>query len=248
MQIAALYDIHANLPALEAVLAEPDVAGADLVVVGGDALAGPMPSETLALLTALGDRAAWVHGNTERELARARGADARTGELWDRRAAWAAGRLTPPELADADAWPATVTVDVDGLGPVRFCHGSPRSDEEIVTAASPPERVAPMVAGVAEETIVCGHTHVQFDRVVAGKRLVNAGSVGMPYEGSPGARWCLLGPGVELRRTAYDAEATAVRIRATGFPEAEAFAADLLEPASAEEATREFEAQAAVRK
>ena len=105
-----------------------------------------------------------------------------------------------------------------------------------------------MLAGVGAATIVCGHTHVQFDRMVAGRRLVNAGSVGMPYEGSPGARFALLGPGVELRTTPYDVEAAAVRIRATEFPEAEAFADDLLEPASAEEATREFEAQAAGRK
>jgi predicted phosphodiesterase len=248
MRVAALYDIHANLPALEAVLAEPDVMAADLVVVGGDVLAGPMPIETLALLTVLGDRAAWVHGNTEREVVRARGRNHRTGELWDRRAAWVAGQLTKADIAAAERWPATVTVDVDGLGPVLFCHGSPRSDEEIITAISPPARVADMVAGVGEQTIVCGHTHVQFDRVVAGKRLVNAGSVGMPYEGSPGARFGLLGPGVDLRRAAYDTEAAAVRIRATEFPEAEAFAADLLEPASAEEATREFEAQAAEKK
>jgi predicted phosphodiesterase len=248
MRVAALYDIHANPPALQAVLAEPDVAAADVVVVGGDALAGPMPAESLALLMALGDGAEWVHGNTERELAQARGADPRAGELWDRRAAWAAGRLTAAHLAAADAWPATVTVDVDELGPVLFCHGSPRSDEEIVTAVSPVERIVAMVAGIGEETIVCGHTHVQFDRVVAGKRLINAGSVGMPYEGSPGARWCLLGPGVELRRTAYDTGAAAARIGATEFPEAKAFAADLLEPPSAEETTREFEAQAAARK
>jgi predicted phosphodiesterase len=248
MRVAALYDIHANLPALEAVLAEPHVVAADLVVVGGDALAGPMPAETLELLTALGDRAAWVHGNTEREVARARGADPRAGGLWDRRAAWVASRLKAAEVAAADAWPATVTIAVDGLGPVRFCHGSPRSDEEIITAISPDARVAAMVAGVVEATIVCGHTHVQFDRMVAARRLVNAGSVGMPYEGSRGARFALLGPGVELRTTPYDVEAAAARIRATEFPEAEAFADDLLEPPSAEEATREFEAQAVGKK
>jgi predicted phosphodiesterase len=245
MRVAALYDIHANLPALEAVMAEPDVAAADLVLVGGDALAGPMPTQTLALLAALGDRVAWVHGNTEREVARSRGADPATGGLWDRRAAWVAGRLTAAAVAAADAWPATVALAVDGLGPVRFCHGSPRSDEEILTAISPPERVVPMLEGVGERTIVCGHTHVQFDRIVSGRRIVNAGSVGMPYEGSHGARWCLLGPDIELRRTGYDAEAAAARIRATGFPEAEEFAGLLLQPVTAEEATREFEAQAA---
>jgi predicted phosphodiesterase len=248
MRVAALYDIHANLPALEAVLAEPGVAAADLVLVGGDVLAGPMPSETLALLSALGDRVAWVHGNTEREVARSLGADPATGELWDRRATWVAGRMPADAVRAADAWPATVTVTVAGLGPVLFCHGSPRSDEDIVTARSPLARVAPMLAGVAESTIVCGHTHVQFDRAVAGRRVINAGSVGMPYEGSAGARFCLLGPGVEMRCTAYDVESAAARIRATGFPEAEAFARDLREPATAEEATREFEARAAAGK
>lgn len=248
MRVAALYDIHANLPALEAVLSEPGVAAADLVLVGGDALAGPMPSETLALLAALGDRVAWVHGNTEREVAQSRGTDPTTGELWDRRAAWVAGRLTAAAVRAADAWPATVAVSVAGLGPVLFCHGSPRSDEDIITACSPAARVAPMLAGVGERTIVCGHTHVQFDRTVAGRRVINAGSVGMPYEDSAGARFCLLGPGVELRCAAYDVGSAATRIRATGFPEAEAFGRDLLQPPTAEEATTEFEARAAAGK
>jgi predicted phosphodiesterase len=248
MRVAALYDIHGNLPALEAVLAEPDVAAADLVVVGGDALAGPMPAETLRLLVALGDRAAWVRGNTEREVIEQRDADPADGELWDRRATWVAGRLTAEDLASAESWPLAVTVAVDGLGPVRFCDATPRNDFEIFTAISPPDRVAPMLAGVSEATVVCGHTHVQFDRMVAGRRIVNAGSVGMPYEGSPGARWCLLGPDVALRMTAYDAEAAAVRIRATELPDAGEFAADLLHPATAAEATREFEALAGGRK
>jgi predicted phosphodiesterase len=248
MRVAALYDIHGNLPALEAVLAEPDVAAADLMVVGGDALAGPMPAETLALLVALGDRAVWVRGNTEREVIELRDADPADGELWDRRATWVAGRLTAEELAFAGSWPQAVTVEIDGLGPVRFCHATPRSDSEIFTAISPPDRVAPMLAGVSEATVVCGHTHVQFDRMVAGRRIVNAGSVGMPYEGSAGARWCVLGPDVALRMTAYDAEAAAVRIRATELPEAGEFAADLLHPATAAEATREFEALAGGRK
>ena len=131
---------------------------------------------------------------------------------------------------------------------MRFCHATPRNDFEIFTAISPPDRVAPMLAGVSEATVVCGHTHVQFDRMVAGRRIVNAGSVGMPYEGSPGARWCLLGPDVALRMTAYDAAAAAVRIRATELPEAGEFADDLLHPATAAEATREFEALAGGRK
>jgi diadenosine tetraphosphatase ApaH/serine/threonine PP2A family protein phosphatase len=207
-----------------------------------------MPAETLGLLVALGDRAVWVRGNTEREVIELRDADPADGELWDRRAAWVAGRLTAEQLAFAGSWPQTATVAVEGLGPVRFCHATPRSDSEVFTAISPPDRVAPMLAGVSEATVVCGHTHVQFDRMLAGRRIVNAGSVGMPYEGSPGARWCLLGPDAALRMTAYDAEAAAARIRATELPEAGEFAADLLHPATAAEATSEFEALAGGRK
>jgi hypothetical protein len=136
-------------------------------------------------------------------------------------------------------------VYVDGLGPVLFCHGSPRSDDEILTAVSPEERVVAALGGVDEAIVVCGHTHAQFDRRVSGKRLVNAGSVGMPYEAKPGAYWALLGPEVELRRTAYDLAATAEAIRATGFPEADALAAEnVLAVPSAAEATERFEAMA----
>ena len=244
MRIAALYDIHGNLPALEAVLAEPDVAAADLVVVGGDAIAGPMPELTLRMLTALGERIAWVAGNNEREMFERRGADPGSGGLWEQRAGWVGGRLTPSELASVAAWPGTVVLDVDGLGQVLFCHATPRSDSEIFTAITPTAVVEPMFAGVAEATVVCGHTHVQFDRVVAGRRLVNAGSVGMPYEDLPGARWCLLGPGVELHTTAYDIAAAAERIRATELPEPGEFAEVVTQPPTAEEATREFEALA----
>ena len=240
MRVAALYDIHGNLAALAAALAEPDVAAADVVVVGGDALAGPMPAETLELLEGLGDRVRWVRGNTEREVLERRDADPAEGGVWDRRDTWVAAQLTSDQLARVAAWPATVAVDVDGLGPTRFCHATPRDDSEIFTAITPDEAVEPMLAA-AEVTVVCGHTHVQFDRRIGERRVVNAGSVGMPYEDEPGARWCLLGRGVELRTTAYDMEAAAARIRASGFPEADEHAAELLRPAGAAEATSAFE-------
>jgi predicted phosphodiesterase len=244
MRVAALYDIHGNLPALEAVLAEPDVAGADVVVVGGDAIAGPMPELTLRTLAALGERVAWVAGNNEREMFERRESDPGSGGLWDRRASWVGGRLTPAELASVADWPGTIVVDVDGLGPVLFCHATSRSDSEIFTAITPPAVVEPMLAGIAEATVVCGHTHVQFDRRIGGRRVVNAGSVGMPYEELPGARWCLLGPDVDLRTTPYDVVAAAERIRATELPEAAEFAEVITQPPTAQEATREFEALA----
>lgn len=242
VKVAALYDIHGNAPALEAVLAEPDVAAADVVVVGGDALAGPMPAETLELLEGLGERVRWLRGNAEREVLERRDADPGEGDIWERRDTWVAAQLTADQLARVAHWPATVEVDVDGLGPTRFCHATPRDDSEIFTAVTPAGDVEPMLVA-AEPTVVCGHTHVQFDRPVGERRVVNAGSVGMPYEDEPGARWCLLGPGVELRRTAYDVDAAAARVRASGFPDADEHAEVLLGPPGAEEATSVFEGQ-----
>ena len=107
-----------------------------------------------------------------------------------------------------------VVVDVEGLGPVRFTHGSPRSDEECVTPETPAERVREFMAGVPERVLVTAHVHIQFDREVEGVRSINAGSVGLPYEGEPGAYWALLGPGVQLRRTEYDVERAVAAWRA----------------------------------
>ena len=238
MRVAALYDVHGNLPALEAVLAE---VGAARGGRGGRRRGHrnrPDAARTLERLLALGERALFLRGNGDREIA---GEPAGSG-LWVERTRWSAQQLDRGALAWLSALPDTQTVDVDGLGQVLFCHGSPRSDEEILTRISSEERVAAACAGVEEAVVVCGHTHVQFNREVAGTRLVNAGSVGMPYEAEPGAYWALLGPDVELRRTAYDLEAAAAAIRATGFPGAdELAAANVLTVPSAEEATEQFE-------
>jgi predicted phosphodiesterase len=240
MRVAALYDVHGNLPALEAALADAERVGADLILVGGDVAIGPMPREALDRLLALGDRAVYVRGNGDREIAEPPSA----GELdlWQERTRWSAEQLDGGRLAFLAGLPDTVSLEIDGLGPTLFCHGSPRSDEEILTAISSEARVAAAVADVDEGVVVCGHTHVQFDRPAAGKRLVNAGSVGMPYEERPGAYWALLGPEVELRRTEYDLDAAAAAIRATGFPDADGLAREnvLAVPGPAE-ATEHFE-------
>jgi predicted phosphodiesterase len=243
MRVAALYDIHGNLPALTAVLAEVEEAEPDVVVVGGDIALGPMPRDTLELLLTLGERALFVRGNCDRLM----NEEISEGGLNADRTRWSADQLERGQRAWLAALPDTQTVDVDGLGPTLFCHGSPRSDEEILTAISPDLRVAEAVKGVAEETVMCGHTHVQFDRMVADKRLMNAGSVGMPYESLPGAYWALLGPGVDLRRTDYDREAAAEAIGATTFPDAREFAAaNVLTVPSGQEATETFERMAIV--
>jgi predicted phosphodiesterase len=240
MRVAALYDVHGNLPALEAALAAVEQADADLIVVGGDVAIGPMPREALDRLLALGDRAVYVRGNGDREIAE----PPAPGELdlWQARTRWSAEQLDGGRLAFLAGLPDTASLEIDGLGPTLFSHGSPRSDDEILTAISSEARVAAAVAGVAEDVVVCGHTHVQFDRAAAGKRLVNAGSVGMPYEERPGAYWALLGPELELRRTEYDLDAAAAAIRATGFPDVDGLVRDnvLTVPAPAE-ATEHFE-------
>ena len=245
MRVAALYDIHGNLHALEAALADVEDARPDVVLVGGDVVLGPFPRETLELLDGLGERALFIRGNTDRILVQPL-AEPTGPSPWPERQAWVRAQLTDEQLARFSDLSDTTVIDVDGLGDVLFCHGSPRSDEEIVTWATPPERLSEILSGVQQRLVVCGHTHVQFDRVVGGVRVVNAGSIGMPYENEPGAYWALLGPDVELRRTAYDLERAASAIRATAFPDADEFAKEhVLHPASAEEATEHFERMAA---
>ena len=200
--VAVFADIHANLPALEAVLTQAQASGAEAFVLLGDIALGPMPAPTLDLLDSLGERAIWVHGNCEREVVAAFDATeppAPNGAAEDTMAAAAAtaALLSRGHRDRLAGLPLTVTLDIDGLGPTLFCHASPRRDDEMVLVDSPPERWAAVLADVAAATVVCGHTHMQFDRLAAGHRVINAGSVGMPY-GPPGACWALLGPDVTL--------------------------------------------------
>ena len=189
MKVAALYDIHGNLPALEAVLAEID---ADVILVGGDTVAGPWPSETLERLRSLDADVRFIRGNADREVY-----EERQGLAPPEVMEFVRGHLSPEQLEFLRSLPLTVSI-----GPVLFCHATPRNDEEIFTAISPEERWREALAGVDADVVVCGHTHVQFDRRIGDMRLVNAGSVGMPYEHEPGAYWALLdGSDVELRRT-----------------------------------------------
>jgi predicted phosphodiesterase len=219
MKVAVLADVHANLPALEAVLADVESYEADRIVLLGDLAGGPMPAETIDLLASLGQRAVWVHGNGERELVDAfdgKPAAGRTGKD-----ALACAGLIEQRHRDLMAdLPLTVTLDVDGLGPTLFCHATPRRDDEFVLVDSPQERWTAVLDGVAERLVVCGHTHMPFDRLAAGRRAVNPGSVGMAY-GPPAAYWALLGDGaVQLRRTMYNAEEAAIRINASRHPDA----------------------------
>jgi predicted phosphodiesterase len=223
MRVAALYDVHGNLPALEAVLAEVEREGVDAIVCGGDTCAGPMPREALELLQGRGAR--FVRGNADRELRD-----------------WPAEQVTEEQRTFLRQLPLSLSLDVDGLGKVLFCHATPRSDEEIVTRLTPEDEVASSLEGVNEQTVVCGHVHVQYDRPVGRWRVVNAGSVGAPYEGRAGAFWVLLGPGIEHRATEYDVADAIERMRATGYPGLDDLvSSSLSEPAHPDEVSRYFE-------
>lgn len=225
MRVAVLNDIHGNLPALEAVLPEADAAGVDAVVLGGDFVDGPLQSETLEVLDSLGERAVWLRGNCERNVVevfdgtfKETGAEHQAGTVWGGR------QLTRAWRDRLAALPMTVTLEVEGLGPVLFCHATARDDEELVLVDSPEEWFTEGFEGTDEPLVVLGHTHMPFDRLAAGRRFVNAGSVGMPY-GPPGAAayWAVLGPDVTLRRTPYDARAAADRLSRSGWPGTAAF-------------------------
>ena len=231
-RLAVLSDVHGNAVALEAVLAEVAAEGVDLVVFGGDLSWGPLPRETLALVRPL-ERARFVRGNAERALLEARAAPSAAGLT--ERERWMVVAHAPDDVAFVETFAPGHIVEVEGLGAVRVCHGSPRSDEECVTPITPAARMRALSAGIAERVLVTAHIHVQFDREVAGLRSLNAGSVGLPYEGAHGAFWALLGPDVELRRTPYDLERALAAYRATDDPLREQMVEMLRTPATRDE-------------
>jgi predicted phosphodiesterase len=208
LRVAVVSDVHGNAVALAAVLAELEREQPDLIVFGGDLTWGPLPGETFALASGLNAR--FVRGNAERAVLENKSSTEREQ--------WMQANHTPEMREFLAGFEQHVAVEVDGLGPVRVCHGSPRTDEECVTPETPEARVREFSEGVDEHVIVTAHVHIQFDREVAGIRSVNAGSVGLPYEGRPGAYWALLGPEVDLRRTEYDLDEAVVRYRATDIP------------------------------
>ena len=234
MRVAAIYDIHGNLPALEAVLQDILQAGVDHIVVGGDVILGPMPRETLSCLLDLDMSVQFIQGNGDREvLALMQGIE--TGAVPQAYRAvmrWNAQQLHPEDAQVIGTWPKTIRVAIDVLGEVLFCHATPRNDTEIFTRLTGEDRLRPVFEGLNVPVVVCGHTHMQFDRTIGTVRVLNAGSVGMPF-GEPGAYWLLLGPDIQLRHTPYDLAQAAERIRNTEYPQAADFAThNVLQPPS----------------
>jgi diadenosine tetraphosphatase ApaH/serine/threonine PP2A family protein phosphatase len=207
-----------------------------------------MPGETLTRLLDLDIPVQFIQGNGEvAVLAQRAGTDPGAIPEQAREAVrWTAEQLQPEQKRLIASWPKTLRVEIGGLGDVLFCHATPRSDTEIFTRLTPKDRLLPVFEGVGERLVICGHTHMQFDRMVGRTRVVNAGSVGMPF-GEPGAYWLLLGPDVVLRHTSYDLAKAAERIRNTTYPQAAYFAAHhVLQPPS-EEAMLEAFAKVEVR-
>lgn len=234
MRVAALYDIHGNLPALEAVLADIRKAGVDHIVVGGDVVPGPMPRQTIACLRDLDVPTEFIQGNGDREVvARMRGVETGTvPEKFRPVIDWVAGQLDPDDEQLLASWPKTLHIESPEFGDVLFCHATPRNDTDMFTRLTPDDRVLPVFGALNVPVVVCGHTHMQFDRTIGRIRVVNAGSVGMPF-GEPGAYWLLLGPDIQLRRTPYDLAKAAERIRSSQYPHAHDFAANnVLQPPS----------------
>jgi predicted phosphodiesterase len=242
MRVAALYDVHGNLPALEAVLADVERHDVDQLVFGGDLIWGPFPSETIDVVRGLGDRAIVIAGNSEREVVDRLDLREDLPSHLVAPVRWTAERLSEEQLAFVRRLAKAVELDVDTLGTTLFCHASPRSDDELLTKETPAGPFAKAFAGIPQEVVVCGHTHMQYHRRSFRRRVVNPGSVGLPYERRRGAYWALLGPTVVLRRTSYDVERAVEQIRATGFP-MQTYVDALLSPPPQKEMIERFEAK-----
>jgi len=240
MRIAALYDIHGNLPALEAVVDEAVRDGVDQLVFGGDVILGPMPRETFEWIAALDLPKAFISGNCDRAMLEMLDGETPSAVpvMVHPLIRWTGEQLSAPQIAEIRRWPPTLRQSSDS-GDVLFVHATPRNDTEIFLKTTDEILVAPIFTATGAARVLCGHTHMPFDRTIGGVRVVNAGSVGMSFAG-PGACWAVIdGSSVELRRTAYDLESAAARIRETAYPQAEEFATGYVLNSPSEAATLE---------
>ncbi len=236
MKVAALYDIHGNLPALEAVIQDIKQIKVDQIVVGGDVVLGPMSRECVENLLSLQIPTHFIQGNCEVSVLAQM--ENRLAETFPDKVLeaiiWTAEQLNPIHQEIITNWPKTFKLEIDGLGKVLFCHATPRNENEIFTRLTSEDKLLPIFENLNVRLVICGHTHMQFDRTVGRVRVINAGSVGMPF-GQPGADWLLLGPNIELRHTPYNLSNAANLILKTDYPQAEDFAKNnVLQPPSEE--------------
>ncbi len=241
MKVAVVADIHGNLPALRATLAAIDAERVDAIVVCGDTAAGPLVQSSLEMLCARREPVYWVAGNGERETVdRFDGVEPRDASSeW---AVWTAQTIDRTWRDRMAAWP--IALELDGAC---YCHATPRADDENLTRATPADTLATALAGISAALIVAGHTHQQFIRALPdGRAVANAGSIGLPYEGRPGAFWMIVNDRIpQLRETQYDIPAAARELRASGFPNLdEAIRESLIAPIDPAWVTAFFEHQA----
>jgi putative phosphoesterase len=215
-RMAVIYDVHGNLPALDAVLAEVRADGIDRVVFGGDlALFGAHPAECAKRLRDLGDRLVAVRGNCDRYLLEE--SDAPADEVDVLR--WTQAALGSELTQWLGELPATAALpDEDAL----VVHASPRSDEDVIMPDTDEGAVGEMLAGTTAATVLCGHVHIQYRRRVGPRELVNPGSVGLPLDGDQRSAWAVIEDGrVSFRRTAYDVDSVIEELERIGHPSAE---------------------------
>jgi len=225
VRIACFYDIHGNLPALEATLQEIRRMKVDVVVFGGDILPGPFPQETVALVQDLDIPVRCIRGNGEREAFALSNGDVDVEVPQDFHAGmkWCVAQLSSEQRHFVESWPICVSLEAAPGMEILFCHATPFSDSELFTAESDESRVHQIFAGCEVPTVVCGHTHMQFDRTVGQWRIINSGSVGMAF-GSHEAQWLLIDSGdIRLQSTPYDRRDAAAQILQSSYPDAEFF-------------------------
>lgn len=241
MRIASLYDIHGNLPALEAALADVRRSGVDRIVVGGDLVPGPMPNECIDLLCSVEIPIKFIRGNGDRvTLAASRGEPIpEVPERFQPIVEWSAKALAPRNIERMTTWPANLAIDSPHLGRILFCHATPKNDTDVFLRTTDEDKLAAYLAGTDADLIVCGHMHMQFDRQVGSWRIVNSGSIGSPY-GEAGAYWLLIDEDVERRKTVYDFEGAARLIVGTSYPQAEEYSRSIVAPNSEAETLEAF--------
>jgi putative phosphoesterase len=224
MRIAAIYDIHGNPPALEAVFQEINESKVDLIVVGGDVVAGPMPVETLSLLQSVTVPTHFILGNAESDVLRyLAGMDINgLSERANSEARWVAKRLSHENKQFLSNWAPTLSLNIEKWGELLFCHAVPHSDMAIFTRLTPEKHLVSVLGNLTVSLVICGHTHMQFDRTVGKVRIINAGSVGMPF-GRTGSDWLLIDTDIHFKHTDYDIQNAAERIRKSDYPQAEDF-------------------------
>lgn len=228
-RVAAIYDIHGNATALQAVLKEIQNCTVDEIVVGGDLVWGPQPALVMEQLLSLSGNVYVIRGNTDRYVAGRYGIEQGLDDWSAKLCQWCVDQLTEQQIDFLQNLQENVTISIAGLGEVLFVHGSPRSDVEGILEDTPEFEIAQMMSAVSQDIVVCGHTHTQFERNVMGKRIINPGSVGLQRR-ARGACWALIGPTVDLRETEYDYQYAADQFLRSNAPLANEFAEHVLNP------------------